>query len=193
MTRAIALLRSPGRLHCSGSVGDTLLHRRDLLSKVCRHQQRRGDMTYGDEAALVAAAAAGRPLAQVAAAAGVSMSTVQRRLRDPEVARAVAVARSELRRQAVARLVDLRASALNRVEAILELADPALALRAATLILNMSLKVEAAYDFHDRLAALEEGLVEEEDEVDDEVTREPEGAPVVVPSVGGSCAEGGAA
>ncbi len=149
-------------------------------------------MTYGDEAALVAAAAAGRTLAQVAAAAGVSMSTVQRRLRDPEVARAVAVARSELRRQAVARLVDLRASALNRVEAILELADPALALRAATLILNTSLKVEAAYDFHDRLAALEEGLVEEEDEVDDEVTREPDGPPVVVPSVGGSCVEGGA-
>ncbi len=149
-------------------------------------------MTYGDEAALVAAAAAGRPLAQVAAAAGVSMSTVQRRLRDPEVVSAVAVARSELRRQAVARIVNLRASALNRVEAILELDDPALALRAATLILNTSLKVEAAYDFHDRLAALEEGLVEEEDEVDDEVTREPEGAPVVVPSAGGSCVEGGA-
>lgn len=111
----------------------------------------------GDEAALVAAAAAGRPLAQVAAAAGVSLSTAQRRLRDPEVALAVAAARGELRRQAVARMVDLRANALNRVEAILELGDPALVLRAAALVLNSSLKLEAAYDFHDRLAALEEG------------------------------------
>lgn len=121
-------------------------------------------MKHGDEAALVAEAAAGRPLAQVAAAAGVSLSTAQRRLRDPDVARAVAAARAVLRRQAVARMVDLRASALNRVEAILELAEPALALRAATLILNTSLKVEAAYDFHDRLAALEEALVDDDDE-----------------------------
>ena len=136
-------------------------------------------MKCGDEAALIAEAAAGRPLAQVAAAAGASMSTVQRRLRDPDVARAVAVARSELRRQAVARMVDLRARALNRVEAILELEAPALALRAAALILNTSLKVEAAYDFHDRLAALEEGLDDQEDVAELPWAREDE--PAVAP------------
>ena len=126
-------------------------------------------MKHGDEAALVAAAAAGRPLAQVAAAAGVSVSTAQRRLRDPEVARAVAVARAAMRRQAVARMVDLRTSALDRVEVILDFAEPALALRAATLILNTSLKVEAAYDFHDRLAALEDALDDDDDDDDDDL------------------------
>ncbi len=109
----------------------------------------------GDMAALVAAAAAGRSLAQIAAAAGLSISSVQRRLRDPEIADAVQEARLECRRRAVGRMLELRDAALTRVGDLLAADDPVLALRAATLILNTGLKVEAAYDFHDRLAALE--------------------------------------
>ncbi len=52
-------------------------------------------------------------------------------------------------------MLELRDAALTRVGDLLAADDPVLALRAATLILNTGLKVEAAYDFHDRLAALE--------------------------------------
>ena len=49
----------------------------------------------------------------------------------------------------------LRDVALTRVSDVLAGEDLPAALRAANLVLSATFKAEAAYDFHDRLAALE--------------------------------------
>jgi DNA-directed RNA polymerase specialized sigma24 family protein len=50
-----------------------------------------------DEAEMVAAAVDGRTLNEIAVAAGVSVSTVQRRLKEPEIIEQVREARSQHR------------------------------------------------------------------------------------------------
>jgi AraC-like DNA-binding protein len=55
----------------------------------------------GDEAQLIAAAVAGKTLAEIAAASAMSVSTVQRRLKDPEVAFLVHDGRTQQRRQLI--------------------------------------------------------------------------------------------
>lgn len=92
-------------------------------------------MLKGDEAALVAGAVAGRSLAEIAAAAGISISTCQRRLRDPDILVEVAGGRAQQRREAVGQLNN---DALLAIRTLRELAtheDPAVALRAAGTIL----------------------------------------------------------
>lgn len=99
-------------------------------------------VSKGDEAELVAAAAAGLPLAKIAATAGVSISTVQRRLREPEIVRAVQEAQTDSRRRALGRVLELREAALARVGELLLAEEPTVVLRAAGLILTSSFKVE---------------------------------------------------
>ena len=62
----------------------------------------------GDLEELVAGAVAGQSLTQIAAAAGMSVSTVQRRLKEPEVAALVNEARAQHRQEALGRLSGLR-------------------------------------------------------------------------------------
>lgn len=122
-------------------------------------------MLMGDEAALIASAVAGRPLLEIAAAGGVSVSTAQRRLRDSEIVAAVREGRSRQRREAVGRLNSGLSTAIERLSELLLDADPHVALRAAGMILGNAHKFTTAVDFEERLTALEQDLrVEDEDD-----------------------------
>ena len=115
-----------------------------------------GEDVTGDTEALVAAAVAGQPLAAIAAAAGVSISTVQRRLQDPDVKSLVTQVRAQHRQEAIGRLTGLRTRALERLADLLDSEDESLALRAATLVLATSTKLDVIGDLDQRLAAVEQ-------------------------------------
>ncbi len=110
----------------------------------------------GDMAGLVAAAVAGKSLADIAAAAGLSVSSVQRRLKDSQVAAEISAARSQQRLEAVGRLAQLREHGLARLGDFVGSEDAAVALRAVALILSMSAKFDLVHDIDVRVAALEE-------------------------------------
>ena len=108
-----------------------------------------------NEAEMVAAVVAGGTLGEVAAAAGTSVSTVQRRLKEPEIIAQVHEARSQHRQEALGRLTSLRSRALERLQDLLEDDDTSLVLRAATLVLSTATKFDLVADLDERVAALE--------------------------------------
>ena len=108
-----------------------------------------------NEAEMVAGAVAGRTLSEIAAAAGASVSTVQRRLKEPEIVEQVRQARSQHRQEALGRLTSLRRRALERLQDLLEDDDPALVLRTAALVLSTATKFDLVADLDERIAALE--------------------------------------
>jgi hypothetical protein len=112
----------------------------------------------GDLEALVAAAVLGKPLTEIASLAGVSVSTVQRRLREPEVVAAITEARGRHRAEALGRMTDLRGQALERLEGLLGDDDPSVALRAVSLVLTTSTRFERDYELAERVTALESPL-----------------------------------
>ncbi len=107
----------------------------------------------GDETALIAGAVAGWSYSEVAAAAGVSVSTVQRRLRDPKIVAAVQEERTQQRRQTVGRLNDRVPVAIERLGKLLADEDPKIALRAIGMILGNVHR--RALEFDERLTLLE--------------------------------------
>lgn len=84
----------------------------------------------GDEAALIAAAVAGKSFEDIAHLADVSVSTVQRRLRNPEIAAAIREGRADHQRQAVGRLNSDLNYAIERLRDLIDHQDPSIALRA---------------------------------------------------------------
>jgi len=87
-------------------------------------------MLKGDEAGLVAAAVRGGTLSEIAAEASVSISTVQRRLRDPDIEVAICEGRTQQQREAVGRLnADLN-GAIMRLRELVQHEDPRVALSA---------------------------------------------------------------
>jgi AcrR family transcriptional regulator len=112
-------------------------------------------MMQGDEAALIAGAVAGWSYAEIAAAAGVSISTVQRRLRDPEVLAAVQEGRRQQRRQAVGRVNERVPLAMQRLGELLLDEDPQIALKAIALLVGSASRLAAALEVEERLATLE--------------------------------------
>lgn len=116
----------------------------------------------GNLPALVAAFAAGASLSEAARAANVSVSTAQRRLKEPDVAQAVEEARIDLSRQAMARALGLREQAWNRVTDVLAHPESAtLGLRAAEMVLRHAASVEAAW-VQERITVLEHRVQEAE-------------------------------
>lgn len=101
----------------------------------------------GDEAALVAAAVAGKSLTKIAVAAGVSVSTAQRRLQDPAIQAAIRAGLADRQRQAVGRLgADLN-PAIRRLRQLVAHEDPKIALQAIDKLLSnahrFSIQLEA--------------------------------------------------
>ncbi len=122
--------------------------------------KRRDLRTKGSIPALVTAIATGASQPEAARLSGMSVKTVQRRLREPAVVLAIHEARAELTRQALGRISSLRDLALDRVGAILaDTESPALSLRAAELVLRFSAAGEAAW-VQDKLVLLERQLSE---------------------------------
>lgn len=112
-------------------------------------------MTKGDEAALIAGAVAGRSHAEIAVAAGVSVSTVQRRLRDPQIVAAVQDGRTQQSREAVGRLNDRMPVAIERLGELVMSEDPHVALRAIGMVLGNAHKFTVTIDLDERLSLLE--------------------------------------
>ena len=113
----------------------------------------------GDEAALIANAVAGRSHAQIAQAAGVSVSSVQRRLKDADIQQKIREEQSRLRRARLADLNDVGTAAMQRLRALIDCDEPAIALRAVALSLTSAIRLDEIVDLGARLAAVEE-LVE---------------------------------
>jgi len=125
-------------------------------------------MPVGNEAALVAAAVAGRSLEEMARAAGISVSTVQRRLKQPDVVAAVREAIAQSRQERLGQLGVLALEAIRRVGALVNSDDESVALRASHLVLSNVQRLDAVADLEERLAALEVAAERrrENDEVD---------------------------
>lgn len=110
----------------------------------------------GDIAQLVAAAVAGKTLAEMAAVSGVSVSTVQRRLADSEVATEIRSARQQQQREAVGQLNVLNEMALRRLRDLIADEDAGVALRAVGLVLTNTARFAQVVDQEERLARLEQ-------------------------------------
>lgn len=100
----------------------------------------------GDEAALIAAAVAGKSMEDIAQIADVSVSTVQRRLRDPEIAAAIREGRADHQRQAVGQLNEDLSDAITRLRDLVTHDDPAIALRAIDKLIAHAHRFNRALD-----------------------------------------------
>ena len=112
-------------------------------------------MLKGDEAALIAGAVAGWSHSEIASAAGVSVSTVQRRLRDADIVAAVQEGRTQQRREAVGRLNEGVCVAVKQLTRLLSDDDPRVVLRAIGLILSNAHRYTTAVEFDERLTFVE--------------------------------------
>jgi flavin-dependent dehydrogenase len=122
----------------------------------------------GDIEAMIAAAVAGRALPQIAAAGGVSVSTVQRRLREPEVAEAILQARVLQRQERLGQLNDLSARAVTRLGELINAEHPVVALRAIGLLLTTVIKLDPIVELDERLACVEAAAGDNQSSDDDE-------------------------
>jgi len=108
---------------------------------------------------LVAALACGATKESAAHQAGVSLSTVHRRLGDPEFCRELQAFRADIVRRTAAALT---AAGLEFVKTLVGLTSPgtppATRLGAARAGLELGIKVREATDLEERLAALEQRL-----------------------------------
>ncbi|MFL6158429.1 MAG: hypothetical protein ACJ72D_20245 [Marmoricola sp.] len=98
-------------------------------------------MLMGDEAALVAAAVRGATLTEIGEEAGVSVSTVQRRLRDPEIVEAIAEGRAHKQREALGRLSQDLNAAVDRLRELVMHEDPRVALTAIDKLITHAHKL----------------------------------------------------
>ena len=115
---------------------------------------------HGDLATLVAHVALGQPLAAAARAAGMSLSTAQRRLRDPAVQVSVTEAQLDSVRQTLGRFRDLRNQALDRLgECLTAGGDAAVVLRAAELVLRHATAADSAW-LYERVAQQDAAIAE---------------------------------
>jgi hypothetical protein len=115
--------------------------------------------TKGDRAALIAALARGATLGDAGAAGGgLSISTVQRRLREADFKREVVEAQSELTRMAVGALLAQRPAALRRLEELLNSDNHVDVRWAVSVILHEGHRYQALYNHEVRLADLEQGV-----------------------------------
>lgn len=104
--------------------------------------QRKGNLPT-----FIAHMAVGQTMAQSATAAGMSIKTAQRRLREPQVRTAITEAQADLTRHALARLRDLRDQAMDRVSQVLadNEAGWSAHLRAAELTMRHAAAADSAW------------------------------------------------
>ena len=122
----------------------------------------------GDIPRLITAVAEGRTYSEIARVAGVSVSTVKRRLQDPEVIDAIRGARVQLHREHAGQMGRLVTESIAGLGLLVGNADPHVALRAISLVLGTHLKLTATVDFEERLAQLERSASEHECGDDDD-------------------------
>lgn len=115
----------------------------------------------GDMSALVAAAVAGKTLAEIAVRTGVSVSTVQRRLASPEIKDEIAAARRQQLNELLGAHMNLAGYATDRLAELVIDVDEKIALRAIALVLGNAMKLSVSVDMGARLAEVEAKLKDE--------------------------------
>lgn len=103
-------------------------------------------MLKGDEAKLVAAAVRGGALGEIAKEAGVSISTVQRRLRDPDIDAAIRQGHAQQQREAVGCLNSDLPGAISRLRELVQHDDPRIALGAIDKLITHAHRFNRAVD-----------------------------------------------
>ena len=109
----------------------------------------------GDEA-ILAALAAGHTYDEAATLAKVSRRTVERRMADPLFRAQLDDAKRIVVQQTAASLAQASASAIAKLEALLQHRDPWVQFKSATALVEFSIRVRESEGYEDRLAALEE-------------------------------------
>jgi hypothetical protein len=104
---------------------------------------------------LLAALAAGKTVAESATEAGVSQSTVYRRLDDQEFRQELDKIKDNILSNTVAKLTDACSEAVETLRALLGCDSPSTRLGAARSILELSVSMRTAVDFADRISDLE--------------------------------------
>src|SRR4051794_6505805 len=122
----------------------------------------------GDSSRLIDAAVRGATLEEMAHAAGLSVSTVQRRLKETEIALAIREANDRRVRELSGRLNEGSFGAAAKLEELVHHHDPRIALSAAVHMLRIAARLATVRDHTERLAALEEAAKGWSDSVDDE-------------------------
>lgn len=111
---------------------------------------------------LITALAAGGTVEASARAAGVSETTVYRRLREPAFRQQVADARDEMVTRAIARLSATSTLAADTLRDLLKAKAETVRLGAARAILELGGRLREQEDLAERVRALEERLTEKE-------------------------------
>jgi transposase-like protein len=114
--------------------------------------------TENKDVLLAMALAAGASASDAARQLEVSISTVKRRLADPDFRRFVADLRAEMLARALGRVTDNMTRAADTLAGLLDDQNPAIRIRAARALLTLGLRLHDAIDVTERVRAIEEEL-----------------------------------
>lgn len=113
----------------------------------------------GNADRIITARVAGMSLVDTAAAAGCSVSTVQRALRDPEVQAAIREARQEARDGEIREWKAMQGEARVVLRALLRSRKEAMRLRAAIQVLRSAEDAQFMHNLMRRQAAIDEAIL----------------------------------
>jgi hypothetical protein len=102
------------------------------------------------------AIASGASASSAAREMELSLSTVQRRMNDPEFRQLVAELRREMLTSALGRMSHNMTRAADTVAALLDAEEPHIRLRAARALMTLGLKLHDSLELSERIEALEE-------------------------------------
>jgi hypothetical protein len=122
-----------------------------------------GDLR-GNLGALVAALAAGKTVQEAASLAEMGVATAYRRLQDSTVQQKVRATRAAMFERAVGALADALTAAVATLVQSLDAENEAVRVRAATAVLDWSMKLREHADLAERIAHLEARLAAQEQE-----------------------------
>jgi hypothetical protein len=117
-------------------------------------------LSTGKKNLLALALAAGESPADVAAAAKISLRTLQRRQANPEFRRLVDELRAEFMSRAVGCMANNMTQAAKKLASLLDQDEPAVQLRAARAILGMGISLRDSIDVSARMRELEAVIAE---------------------------------
>lgn len=112
--------------------------------------------TENKDVLLAMALAAGTGASEAARQTGVSLSTVNRRMADPDFRKFVADLRGEMLAAALGRLTDNMTRAADALAGLLDDPNPAIRIRAARSLLTLGLRLHDTVDVTERVRKLEE-------------------------------------
>jgi hypothetical protein len=114
--------------------------------------------TVNKDVLLAAALASGKTASAAARQMELSLSTVQRRMAQPEFRQLVSDLRGEMLAAALGRMTDHMTRAADTFAALLDSDNPALRLRAARALVTLGLRLHDAVDIASRMREVEAEL-----------------------------------